>query len=248
LRRATLPSAHGLQLPSSNLHHQLPHGTRTRPPPSNNVTSPSPSPLFSPRLTTTNNSKSTFSHSGITGAQTYNTRIRTSQSTTPPRDAVVRCVEDRALRFQGFDVPRSHLEPVQLVRYGVGEHFHFHTDWHTDPSHAGPEVGGNRATSFFAYVHVANGTTGGGTNFPVLDAPGDERWCEVVDCDEEWERGVTFRPVEGNAVFWQNLVPDGTGDGRTLHAGLPVTTGGKIGMNIWTRQAPVSEDIRGVDV
>jgi prolyl 4-hydroxylase len=168
-----------------------------------------------------------------------------------PRDAVVRCIEERALAFQGFDTPRSHLEPLQLVKYGLGEHFHFHTDWYTDPSLASPSFGGNRLSSFFAYVNVANGTTtGGGTNFPVLDAPGDDRWCSLgfVDCDEEWERGVTFRPVEGNAVFWQNLLPDGSGDPRTLHAGLPVTSGGKIGMNIWTRQAPLSEDIRGPDV
>lgn len=167
-----------------------------------------------------------------------------------PRDAVVRCIEDRALAFQGFDVPRSQLEPVQLVRYGAGEHFHFHTDWYTDAALASAREGGNRLSSFFAYVAVDNGTTGGGTNFPVVDAPRDGRWCErgFVDCDEEWERGVTFRPVEGNAVFWVNLLPDGRGDPRTLHAGLPVVSGGKIGMNIWTRQAPLSEEIRGPDV
>jgi prolyl 4-hydroxylase len=213
----------------------------------------SPHPLCTPaenETNTTPSSKDTFSHSGVTGDKTYNPKIRTSQSTTVPRDAVVRCIEDRALHFQGFDVPRSHLEPLQLVKYGVGTHFHFHTDWYTDPSIADVSAAGNRASSFFAYVRVDNGTTGGGTNFPVVDAPGDERWCErgFVDCDEEWERGVTFRPVEGNAVFWHNLLPDGRGDARTLHAGLPVTSGGKIGMNIWTRQAPLSEEVRGPDV
>lgn len=97
-------------------------------------------------------------------------------------------------------------------------------------------------------MRVSNDTTGGGTNFPVLDAPRDERWCEVVDCDEPWENGVTFRPVEGNAVYWENVLPvSGVGDERTLHAGLPVVTGEKIGMNIWTRQAPLGEDIRGKD-
>lgn len=168
-----------------------------------------------------------------------------------PRDAVVRCVEDRALAFQGLDTPRSRLEPVQLVRYGAGEHFHFHTDWHADGGAAAdPRHGGDRLSSFFAYVAVEDGTTGGGTSFPLVDAPPGEGWCALghVDCDEEWERGVAFRPVEGNAVFWLNLLPDGSGDPRTLHAGLPVTSGGKVGMNIWTRQAPVSEEIRGPDV
>lgn len=174
--------------------------------------------------------------------------MRTSQSTTVPRDGMVRCIETRALAFQGYDTPRSHLEPLQLVRYGPTERYHFHTDWFTDD--AATRHGGNRVSSFFAYVHVVNGTTGGGTNFPHLDAPADARWCDagIVDCDEPWDRGVTFRPVAGNAVYWENLLPNGRGDGRTLHAGLPVTSGGKIGMNIWTRQLPLGDDIRGEDV
>ena len=69
-----------------------------------------------------------------------------------------------------------------------------------------------------------------------------------MDCDEQWENGVTFLPVEGNAIYWENLDAQGRGDERTLHAGLPVTGGGKIGMNIWTRQGEVGEEVRGVDV
>ncbi len=176
-------------------------------------------------------------------------RVRTSQSTSVARDDVVRCIEDRALSFQGYDVPRAHLEPLQLVKYAAGERYHFHTDWFTDPAHATAALGGNRLSSFFAYVSVSNVTTGGGTNFPLLEAPRDGRWCRVVDCDELWENGVTFRPVEGNAVYWENLLPGGgRGDQRVLHAGLPVTRGSKIGMNIWTRQAPLGEDVRGPDV
>lgn len=107
-------------------------------------------------------------------------------------------------------------------------------------------MGGNRLTSFFVYVAASN-VTGGGTNFPILDAPRDRRWCAFVDCDEPWENGVTFKPVPGNAVFWQNLREDGSGDPATLHAGLPVVSGVKLGMNIWTRQGPLGEEFRGVD-
>ena len=162
---------------------------------------------------------------------------------------MVQCIESRALSFQSPSTPRSHLEPLQLVKYAPTEHYHFHTDWFTSAAHASPEVGGNRVTSFFVYVHVEEGTVGGGTNFPRVDAPpgGEGWWCSegIVDCDEEWERGVTFRPVEGNAVFWANLDEDGRGDERVLHAGLPVVSGGKVGMNIWTREGPVGEGVRG---
>ncbi|AEO68533.1 uncharacterized protein THITE_2145661 [Thermothielavioides terrestris NRRL 8126] len=190
-------------------------------------------------------------------ATAHNHPVRTSQSTTlPPSDPVVSCIETRALLFQSPGTPRSHLEPLQLVRYAPGEHYHFHTDWFTAPgAHAGADRGGNRRTSFFVYVRVEEGTLGGGTNFPRLRIGW---WCEqgIVDCDAEWEAGVTFRPVEGNAVFWANLIEgeeDGLGGGgggrrgdeRTLHAGLPVLAGGKVGMNIWTREGPVGEGIRG---
>lgn len=183
---------------------------------------------------------------GAAGEHSIN-NVRTSQSTSVERDDVARCIEQRALDFQGYDIPKTHVEPLQLVKYGIGEQYRFHTDWFTNPALATADAGGNRISSFFAYIHVSNDTTGGGTNFPILDAPRDERWCEILDCDEPYENGVTFRPVEGNAVYWENLFTNGVGDERTLHAGLPVATGHKIGMNIWTRQAPLSEEIRGED-
>ncbi|ROT35080.1 oxidoreductase [Sodiomyces alkalinus F11] len=203
----------------------------------------------------------TFTRSAVidtTGSTSHN-QGRTSQSTSVPRDAVVRCIQSRALAFQGLPPSAAHrLEPLQLVKYGVGERYHFHTDWFTDPAQASAARGGNRATSFFGYVSVSNDTAGGGTNFPLLEAPSyDHRsaedaewWCGIVDCDAEWEDGVTFRPVEGNAVYWENLVPggqqgEGEGEPRTLHAGLPVLRGSKVGMNIWTRQGELGEDIRG---
>ncbi len=188
-------------------------------------------------------------------------RVRTSQSTSVPRDAVVRCLEERALRFQGFlggasAADAARLEPLQLVKYGRGQHFYYHTDWFTEPrAHATAARGGNRASSFFAYVRASDDLRGGGTNFPLLTAPfvDDEphanstNWCRYIDCDEPWDRGVTFRPVEGNAVYWDNLLPGASGDGdqRTLHAGLPVVRGEKIGLNIWTRQLKLPVDVRG---
>ncbi|OLN93293.1 Prolyl 4-hydroxylase 1 [Colletotrichum chlorophyti] len=188
----------------------------------------------------------TFTHSEVVDASggRATRETRTSQSTSLWRDDVVRCIEERAIAFQGYGVPSSHVEPLQLVKYGKGQQYRFHTDWFIDPSNCKAQLGGNRISSFFGYVSVAN-VTGGGTNFPLLNAPHDDRWCAFIDCDEPWEKGVTFRPVEGNFVYWENLHHDGTGDHRNLHAGLPVTSGQKIGMNIWTRQSPLDRELRG---
>lgn len=92
--------------------------------------------------------------------------------------------------------------------------------------------------------------TGGGTRFPRLERPSDPSWCRFIDCeesesggkdgqtdlDEEEEegKGVTFKPIKGNAVYWENMRTDGTGYEESWHAGLPVTSGTKIGLNIWS--------------
>jgi prolyl 4-hydroxylase len=136
-------------------------------------------------------------------------------------------------------MPRTHLEPLQAVQYSLGEDFKPHTDWFTSPAQTTPEFGGNRATSFFVYVAASEDIVGGGTQFPLLDAPTNDRWCEFVNCDAGWDEGVTFRPIPRNAVFWRNMKSVGkksVGDRRTLHAGLPVQRGTKLGMNIWTRE------------
>ncbi|ODA78233.1 hypothetical protein RJ55_05614 [Drechmeria coniospora] len=165
--------------------------------------------------------------------------VRSSQSTTVKADAVVRCVEARALDFQGFDIPAVHVEGIQLVKYAPTQQYLHHTDWLKDP-HKSIKEGGNRISSFFGSVKAVN-VTGGGTNFPLQTAPTDSRWCRFVDCDQPYDAGVTFRPIEGNVVYWNNLHEDGRGDDRTLHAGLPVVSGEKIGINIWTRQAAVPD-------
>ena len=166
------------------------------------------------------------------------------------------CIESRALLIQGNRYPRSHLEPLDLVHYVAvpgqqqQQHRPLHNDWFPDAQLPPAIEGGNRASTILAYVHVRNGTTGGGTNFPLLDAPRDPRWCDVVDCDEPWERGLTFRLVEGNAIYWGNLFPEhvgGGGDQRTMHSGLALTSGEKMGLNIWTREGRMSEEIRGYD-
>ncbi|KAF3025664.1 hypothetical protein E8E14_013708 [Neopestalotiopsis sp. 37M] len=120
----------------------------------------------------------------------------------------------------------------------------------------------NRAASFFAVLE--DGCSGGETHFPYLKSPrtttttaaaasssssssspvnrhrgvgrdqnATSAWYERADEDGG---GIAFKPVRGNAVFWVNLHANGTGDERTMHAGLPLGDGMKTAMNIWPRQ------------
>lgn len=85
-------------------------------------------------------------------------------------------------------------------------------------------------------VYLGANCTGGGTNFPRLGggAGWAGEWCEYVECGEGKGEGVTFKPVRGAAVYWENFRPDGTGYEESWHAGLPVESGEKIGLNIWS--------------
>lgn len=184
-----------------------------------------------------------FSSSQIAdqSGQQHLASTRTSRSTSLLSDEVVRCIEERALQFQGYDIPRTRLEPLQAVQYDLGEKYAPHTDWFTSPLQTTSEFGGNRLSSFFVYISTSDDIVGGGTQFPLLDAPKDERWCEFVNCDAGWDDGVTFRPISRNAVYWRNLQGGKAGQGRagdrrTLHSGQPVQRGKKLGMNIWTRE------------
>lgn len=104
----------------------------------------------------------------------------------------------------------------------------------------------------------ANQVVGGGTEFPLLNRMSlDKRWCRFIECNDAQgdgkenlhvetetaqhatatpDTGVVFKPLAGNAVYWENFRPDGTGRGwdETWHAGLPVKEGIKVGLNIWT--------------
>jgi prolyl 4-hydroxylase len=94
---------------------------------------------------------------------------------------------------------------------------------------------GNPATTFMFYL--ASDCIGGGTNFPFLDIPGDTQWCDVIEYTDEGRdgfQGVTFKPRAGSAVFWENILPNGSTDARVYHAALPVKSGSKVGLDIWS--------------
>ncbi|KAI4868793.1 putative prolyl 4-hydroxylase alpha subunit [Hypoxylon rubiginosum] len=47
-------------------------------------------------------------------------------------------------------------------------------------------------------------------------------------------QGVNFKPIADSAVYWENFHPSGSGHTKVYHAGLPVKSGVKVGLNIWS--------------
>lgn len=135
----------------------------------------------------------------------------------------------------------------QLVRYYDSQRYDLHTDFW--PQHQIMNDGSgrlfNRPASFFVFMR--DNCTAGETYFPAVDvldrdaARGGNLEAsfkgKVMRGEREGKkRGVKFRPITGNAVFWVNIGEDGRGDRRLVHAGLPVGEGEKIGLNIWPRK------------
>lgn len=188
-----------------------------------------------------------------------NTNDRTSESAGLPReDPTVRCVLNRTRAFMGTMLRDGwdEMGPPQLVRYSTGQRFNVHHDWFNHPLWAidGSDRRWNRVASFFAILQ--DNCTGGETHFPFAQSivppspKGELSWSggrtgQLLKVPEEeikplWREhedgGLAFRPVAGNAIFWINLHPNGTGDERTNHAGLPLLSGKKTAMNIWPRR------------
>lgn len=171
------------------------------------------------------------------GQETLNDRIRKSEKAPLPRHQTIKCIEERARKFQGWR-PYTYIEKLWSQRYGVGGHYTYHYDWST----ATPTSG--RVSSFMVYLEA--NCTGGGTHFPRLNKPIGDEWCKFIDCNARsqeasgaagrpsLDEGVIFKPIAGNAVYWENMRSDGTGYLESWHAGLPVTSGSKIGLNIWS--------------
>jgi prolyl 4-hydroxylase len=183
-------------------------------------------PIFEP---------STITHNGGNSAHRDAT-VRDSEVAVIPRTDAVRCVEDRARALQGWR-DQVWIERLRVQRYQPGGHYDHHFDWSSGRG------GWGRVSSFMAWVDNGDGELlGGGTEFPLLKHREDPRWCAFVECPgpeasgSEVNPGVVFKPLPGNAVYWENFQPDGTGRGyeETWHAGLPVTTGVKVGLNIWS--------------
>ena len=131
------------------------------------------------------------------------------------KDPVVACVAKRLATLAGM--PASSVEPLQVTRYTEGQQYRPHTD---DPRRAPRR---KRLKTIFTYLSdegLSDGKCGGATKFARLRSAG---------------RPLRAFPRTGRGVMWANYTPEGKLDGRTEHAGEPVTCAGTIkwGLNAW---------------
>ncbi|QIW95594.1 hypothetical protein AMS68_001112 [Peltaster fructicola] len=158
------------------------------------------------------------------GVEVKDENVRKSEKALIDRDTTVQCLEQRALDFQGWPED-TFIERLWTQRYNVSGHYAHHYDWATASKES------RRVSTFMVYLSAD--CEGGGTEFPRLQPKKDDRWCDFLECGSD--KGVTFKAKKGAAVFWMNFDADGRGYKDTIHAGMPVIRGTKIGLNIWSR-------------
>jgi prolyl 4-hydroxylase len=111
------------------------------------------------------------------------------------------------------------FEPCNILRYDIGQRYEPHFDFLNPEAPALAETlaqQGQRQATFLTYLNADY--TGGETAFPELD----------------WR----FGGKTGDALLFFNVHPDGHVDPRTLHAGLPPTSGEKWLLSQWIRDRP----------
>ena len=177
---------------------------------------------------------------------------RSSQTAYLYNDPVSQCIMERSSSFQG-NVTVDCIEDLQVVKYAIGDQFRTHFDWWEGAENP-------RVATFFAYLACDSGSEsgesgdgkceGGATQFPDYMKTFPAEWCDVIDCHDDNPDlgGIAFKPLAGNAIFWSNVHSNGTYHEGTMHAGMPVRKGRKVGLNIWTHQDPFESDyVEGVD-
>jgi prolyl 4-hydroxylase len=103
----------------------------------------------------------------------------------------------------------SQGEPLQLLRYGVGQQYRRHLD-------AIPGLGNQRQLTMIVYLN--DDYQGGETLFTAT--------------------GLAVRGRLGEGLLFRNALPDGRPEDASQHAGCPVTHGTKLIASRWIRQRP----------
>ncbi|XP_029358724.1 transmembrane prolyl 4-hydroxylase [Echeneis naucrates] len=151
-------------------------------------------------------------------------------------------------------------EPLQVVRYEEGGHYHAHHDSgpvYPETACTHTRLAANTSTPFETscrYITVLfylNSVEGGGeTAFPVADnRTYDEvsliqNDVDLLDTRRNCDRSnLRVKPTKGTAVFWYNYLSDGRGwvgeqDEYALHGGCVVTLGTKWVANKWINIDP----------
>ncbi|GAX74443.1 hypothetical protein CEUSTIGMA_g1892.t1 [Chlamydomonas eustigma] len=169
--------------------------------------------------------------------------IRTSFSASLGigEDEVVLSIEERIATWT--HLPRSHGEPIEVLRYQNGQKYDQHWDFF-DAVQDGDvlnETCGNGVATVLMYLSDVEKDAGGETSLPLAEEL--DAWIQsasstgLSSCAEKL--GVAVKPKKGSALLFWDMHPDGnTTDRRALHASCPTFRGTKWTATRWIHVRP----------
>ena len=129
-----------------------------------------------------------------------------------PRDPFIRMLQRRIDDLMGMEPALG--ETLQGQRYNVGQEFKHHYDYFVAKHEYWDDErkrGGQRSWTAMGYLNPVD--EGGATDFPRVN--------------------LSIPPQAGVLLMWNNMLPDGRPNPRTIHAGAPVVRGVKYVLTKW---------------
>jgi len=151
-------------------------------------------------------------HRSLAGGRTESIRTSTT-AMLPGSDPIVAAVTQRAAYLSGY--PAENIEPLQLVKYVRGQKYEPHFDYGAACDYEENLSNGHRHVTMLVYLSSLPDEYLAHTHFPKL--------------------AVKVTPTAHDAIVFNDCLPNGQEDPRTLHGGAPPTNGTKIAINIWIR-------------
>lgn len=148
----------------------------------------------------------------ITNAREIHPSRTSSSFYLPDHDTIVQSIKLKTAQY--LNIPITHIESLQLLRYQKGERYLYHHDYFK-----GHNITNQRVHTVIVYLNTLDASDGGATSF--------------------FYHTLKVQPVEGNAVWFRNSDDYGNTIDTSLHSGEEIRTDAiKYAINIWTRQHP----------
>ncbi|XWS13242.1 hypothetical protein CRYUN_Cryun36dG0020700 [Craigia yunnanensis] len=124
-------------------------------------------------------------------------------------------------------IPAENGELIQVLRYEKDQFYKPHHDYFSDTFNL--KHGGQRIATMLMYL--SDDVEGGETNFPMAGT-GD------CNCGGKIVKGLSVKPIKGDAVLFWSMGLDGQSDPNSIHGGCEVLSGEKWSATKWMRQKP----------
>ncbi|XP_024028538.1 prolyl 4-hydroxylase 1 isoform X3 [Morus notabilis] len=140
---------------------------------------------------------------------------------------MVQAIEKRISVYS--QIPVENGELVQVLRYEKSQFYKPHHDYFSDTFNL--KRGGQRVATMLMYL--SDNVEGGETYFPMAGTG-------ECSCGGKMVKGLSVKPVKGDAILFWSLGLDGQSDPNSIHGGCEVLSGEKWSATKWMRQRSTS--------